>query len=516
MRVMTGLALPTSGEIRLFGEPLPMRPGQLARIGAALDAPSFPRWLTGRAVLRMLLESTGRPDGGRTGAVLDRVGLAHAADKRVGTYSQGMRQRLALAAALLKRPDLLILDEPTNGLDPEGLRMVRRVIAEESARGAAVLVSSHQLDEIQRICHRVIMVADGRVAASRHVGTTRLRPPRRTRRLRGLVLRTGRSARRRLLMRPLILGEYRRLCRHPLGMTLAVLFVLGSLYCAVGSQSSASASLKNVRNNIETVAQGCETELNSPEQKTRCRKDVPHELKGLRQYEVTFTAYGLRAANGQHPVASVVWTMKLATSVPGLTLVVLVAAFFVAGEWSRGSIVPRLLYEARLSRLLAAKAAAVWLWMLTLVAVSSAVTATVGMLHTRSAFPLPSPGALGEVLAETATVLAAGAAVLAGAASRRRGPRRTRPAAPAHFVRGLAAPAARGADRRYSGRGCLVARRSAVRPRRIRRDRQRVGPLLGVDRPLDGARPLRAVPTLLGIALLWAFLQRRSRTRDLV
>lgn len=166
MRVITGLVRPSSGDVRLFGEPLPMRPAQLARIGAALDAPSFPRWLTGRAVLRMLLESTGRPDGGRTGAVLERVGLAHAADKRVGAYSQGMRQRLALAAALLKKPDLLILDEPTNGLDPEGLRMVRRVIAEESARGATVLVSSHQLDEIQRTCHRVIMVADGRVAAA--------------------------------------------------------------------------------------------------------------------------------------------------------------------------------------------------------------------------------------------------------------------------------------------------------------------------------------------------------------
>lgn len=94
------------------------------------------------------------------------MGLAHAADKRVGTYSQGMRQRLALAAALMKKPDLLILDEPTNGLDPEGLRMVRRVIAEESARGTTVLVSSHQLDEIQRICHRVIMVAEGCVAAA--------------------------------------------------------------------------------------------------------------------------------------------------------------------------------------------------------------------------------------------------------------------------------------------------------------------------------------------------------------
>lgn len=117
-------------------------------------------------MLRTLLDTAGLPDGGRIARTLDRVGLSGAADRRLGTYSQGMRQRLAIAAALLKQPDLLILDEPTNGLDPEGLRMVRRIVAEEAARGAAVLVSSHQLDEIQRICHRVIMLAQGRVVAA--------------------------------------------------------------------------------------------------------------------------------------------------------------------------------------------------------------------------------------------------------------------------------------------------------------------------------------------------------------
>lgn len=317
-------------------------------------------------------------------------------------------------------------------------------------------------------------------------------------------------------MKPLIFGEYRRLCRHPLAMTLAVLFALGSLYCALGSQSSASASLTAVRNNIETVAQGCETTLNTPEQKARCLKDVPHELTVLRRYEVTFTEYGRRAANGQHPVAALTWTTKLATSVPGLVLVVLVAAFFVAGEWSRGSIVARLLYEARLGRLLTAKAVAVWMWMLTLVAVSSAVTATVGVLHTRSAFPLPSPGPLGRVLVETATVLLAGAAVLAGAAATAvalgalvRLPLRTALVGVLLLVLVLQTSGIPGVGAWLPG-GTLS-------------DLVGFG---GVDNvwdhmwistdPSTAPAPLRAVPTLVGIALLWALLHHRSRTRDQV
>ncbi|MFJ2753358.1 hypothetical protein [Streptomyces sp. NPDC087297] len=317
-------------------------------------------------------------------------------------------------------------------------------------------------------------------------------------------------------MRPLILGEYRRLCRHPLGMTLAVLFVLGSLYCALGSQSSASESLKNVRSNIEMVAQGCETGLNSPEQKALCLKSVPLELKTLHQYEVNFTEYGRRAANGQHPVASLIWTMKLAASIPGLALVIFVTAFFVAGEWSRGSIVPRLLYEARLSRLLSAKAAAVWMWMLTLVVASSAVTATFGMLYSRTAYPLPSPGALGEVLAETATVLVAGGAVLAAAT------------ATAVAIAALVRLPLRSALVGFLLLVLVVQTAGtpvvgAWLPGGALPDMVGFG---GLDRVWDHfwvvsthstvPAVLRTVPTLLAVALLWTFLQRRSRTRDLV
>ncbi|MGW6984423.1 hypothetical protein ACWGE1_34075 [Streptomyces sp. NPDC054932] len=317
-------------------------------------------------------------------------------------------------------------------------------------------------------------------------------------------------------MRSLILGEYRRLCRHPLGITLAVLFALGSLYCALGSQSSASASLKNVRHNIETVGQGCDTELNSPAQKALCLQSMPLELKTLRRYEARFTEEGIRAANGQHPVASLIWTMKLATSIPGLALVVLVAAFFVAGEWSRGSIVPRLLYESRLSRLLSAKAAAVWMWMLTLVVVSSAVTATVGMLHTRSAFPLPSPGALGEVLAETATVVFAGATVLAAAA------------ATAVVLAALLRLPLRSSLAGFLLLALVVQTAGAPvvgawLPGGALSDLVGFGGVDGVwdhfwvsTAPSTVPAALRALPTLLGIALLWVFLQRRSRTKDLV
>ncbi|MFG2481907.1 MULTISPECIES: hypothetical protein [Streptomyces] len=317
-------------------------------------------------------------------------------------------------------------------------------------------------------------------------------------------------------MKPLILGEYRRLCRHPLALTLAVLFALGSLYCALGSQSAASANLGNVRNNIDTVAQGCETTLNTPEQKAKCLKDVPYELETLKRYEVSFTEYGRRAAAAQHPVAALTWTTKLATSVPGLVLVVLVAAFFVAGEWSRGSIVARLLHEARLGRLLTAKAAALWMWMLTLVAASSAVTATVGLFYARSAFPLPSPGPLGRVLVETATVLLAGAAVLAGAAATAvvlgaliRLPLRT-------TVVGLLLLALVLLTSGIPGVGAWL-------PGGALSDLVGFG---GVDSvwdhlwrstdPSTAPAPLRTVPTLVGIALLAAFLHRRSRTRDLV
>ncbi|MFE1782016.1 ABC transporter ATP-binding protein [Streptomyces sp. NPDC059506] len=165
MRIATGLLAPDAGEVRILGEPLPMRPAVLNRVGAALDAPAFHPWMTGRGALRCLLDIAGLPDAGRIDRLLERVGLAEAAGRRIKGYSQGMRQRLALAAALLKEPDLLILDEPTNGLDPQGVRLVRAIVQEEAARGAAVLVSSHLLDEIARMCDELIMVSRGVVTA---------------------------------------------------------------------------------------------------------------------------------------------------------------------------------------------------------------------------------------------------------------------------------------------------------------------------------------------------------------
>ncbi|GAB2866221.1 hypothetical protein GCM10027074_37140 [Streptomyces deserti] len=166
MRIATGLVAPTAGKVRVLGQALPIRPSVLARVGAALDAPAFYRWMTGQGMLRVLLDTAGLPDDGRTARVLERVGLADAASRRIRTYSQGMRQRLAIAAALMKEPDLLILDEPTNGLDPAGVRLVRGIIAEETARGAGILISSHQLDEIARLCDSIVMISQGVVSAS--------------------------------------------------------------------------------------------------------------------------------------------------------------------------------------------------------------------------------------------------------------------------------------------------------------------------------------------------------------
>ncbi|GAA3371780.1 ATP-binding cassette domain-containing protein [Streptomyces sannanensis] len=165
MRIATGLAKPSAGHVQVLGASLPMHPDTLARVGAALDAPAFYRWMTGQGMLRTLLDMAGLPDEGRIRRVLERVGLTEAGRRRVRTYSQGMRQRLALAAALLKEPDLLILDEPTNGLDPAGVRLVREIIAQEAARGAGILISSHQLDEIARVCDTITMIAHGTVSA---------------------------------------------------------------------------------------------------------------------------------------------------------------------------------------------------------------------------------------------------------------------------------------------------------------------------------------------------------------
>ncbi|OIK27255.1 hypothetical protein VT52_012335 [Streptomyces malaysiense] len=163
MRVITGLVRPDSGEVNVLGRTPPLSAATGRRLGAALDTPAFYQWMSGQKMLLTLLNSSGLPDRGEAAAALDRVGLD--GRKKIRAYSQGMRQRLALAAALMLTPDLLVLDEPTNGLDPAAVRGVRDILATERDRGAAILVSSHQLDEMQRVCDRLVVMRQGKVVA---------------------------------------------------------------------------------------------------------------------------------------------------------------------------------------------------------------------------------------------------------------------------------------------------------------------------------------------------------------
>jgi ABC-2 type transport system ATP-binding protein len=133
-------------------------------VGAVLEHASFHPGRTGRNHLRVLAAAGDHPPG-RVDDVLDQVGLSHAADRRVKGYSMGMRQRLAIAVALLGDPDVLILDEPTNGLDPPGIRWVRDLVRGQAARGRAVLISSHLLSEVAQSVDDVVVIARGELRA---------------------------------------------------------------------------------------------------------------------------------------------------------------------------------------------------------------------------------------------------------------------------------------------------------------------------------------------------------------
>jgi len=166
IRMLLGLARPTEGTMRLFGESVPARlPRVVDRIGAVVESPKFMPGFTGRKNLSLLATSVGLP-AARVDAVLERVSLADRADDRYKGYSLGMRQRLAIAATLLKQPDLLILDEPTNGLDPQGIRDIRYMIRDLGASGVTVLVSSHILAEIEQVSDSVTIVRRGQLIAS--------------------------------------------------------------------------------------------------------------------------------------------------------------------------------------------------------------------------------------------------------------------------------------------------------------------------------------------------------------
>ncbi len=164
IRTLLGLTRADAGTMSLLGIPVPAeRRRALARVGAIVDEPRFHPHLTGQDNLRLLAAARGGDAGQRIAPSLARVGLAERAGDKVATYSMGMRQRLGVAACLLADPELLILDEPMNGLDPAGMHEMRAMIASLADEGRTVVLSSHLLDEVQRTCDAVAIVDHGRV-----------------------------------------------------------------------------------------------------------------------------------------------------------------------------------------------------------------------------------------------------------------------------------------------------------------------------------------------------------------
>jgi ABC-2 type transport system ATP-binding protein len=166
IRMLLGLTRASAGTMRLLGRPVPAeRAAALARVGAIVEEPCFHAHLTGRENLRIIAAAREPEAHARIDGALARVGLSERADERVKRYSLGMRQRLGVARSLLADPELLILDEPTNGLDPAGIHEFRDMIRGFVAEGRTVLLSSHLLDEVEKICDSVAIVDRGRVVA---------------------------------------------------------------------------------------------------------------------------------------------------------------------------------------------------------------------------------------------------------------------------------------------------------------------------------------------------------------
>jgi ABC-2 type transport system ATP-binding protein len=165
LRMLFGLIRPDSGTVELLGHRLDHLGGDvLDAVGGFVEEPSFYPYLSGRSNLSLLAKLDGRrSEAGEIDGALQRVGLEGRAEDRVSGYSTGMRQRLGLAAALLRRPRLLLLDEPTSGLDPAGARAVATLVRELAADGVAILLSSHQIGELEKVCDSYTVLRHGRV-----------------------------------------------------------------------------------------------------------------------------------------------------------------------------------------------------------------------------------------------------------------------------------------------------------------------------------------------------------------
>jgi ABC-2 type transport system ATP-binding protein len=185
IRMLLGLVNPSAGSVRLLGRAMPEAANRvLPNVGTLVEGPAFYPWLSGRRNLARIDGAGPNPQRAtrkrRVDAALARVGLSAAADKRYRAYSLGMRQRLGLAAALLRPRTLLVLDEPTNGMDPQGTREIRNLVRGAAGDGATVLLCSHLLSEVEQLCtHAAIinlgrLVAQGPLESLRETGTTRL------------------------------------------------------------------------------------------------------------------------------------------------------------------------------------------------------------------------------------------------------------------------------------------------------------------------------------------------------
>jgi ABC-2 type transport system ATP-binding protein len=167
MRMMVGLIRPTSGRVRILGDLIKPGAAVLRRVGVLVEGPGFVPQLSGRENLQLFWRAGGAPmSDAHLERALDIADLGDAIDRRYRTYSHGMRQRLGLAQALLGNPDLLVIDEPTDGLDPQQMRHTREIIRRVAADGTTVLLSSHLLNEVEQVCDHIAVMNKGRLVAT--------------------------------------------------------------------------------------------------------------------------------------------------------------------------------------------------------------------------------------------------------------------------------------------------------------------------------------------------------------